>query len=452
MNAKFNNRLHLGVGAADELLLADNSGNRVRTIELPTLLAGNSGQPTQFISPSFTLPNSVAGYAIGPLQPNTFRKVKMSFSVPFPAAMSFYVTIDANTDLQIPPDAQTGAASDNVLVRTIAGPMDGSLKYADGAGPNARFQTASCLAGLPNGEVLIYDTGRVRLVTKLGATYTVIGSLGATLSSAGNGRNNVPAGSPNSIVATDSSDVFFYITNSAIYRVYVSGNRYNAGSWYFNRIAGGTTTGDVEGIGSVARFDNAYHGFYEPISATLYLGDAGNNKIKAVRYLSGNIDSDANWYVSNVAGSTSGFADGANPQFNTPTSVAPAPNGGFYVADYTNNRIRLVTAQGTATTVAGNGSLGSVDGAASTLATPLFLAADTLGNIYFNEASTATLRVYRNGRVESVVRYTPGAAVDGTGSQFRGFYRPFGVSVDPSSGDVWMTDATRICLIQRIVR
>ncbi|MBX3095882.1 MAG: SMP-30/gluconolactonase/LRE family protein [Fimbriimonadaceae bacterium] len=452
VNARFNNPLHLGTGAADELLLADNSGNRVRTIELPTLLPGNSAQTTQFINPSFTLPGSVAGYAIGPLQPNTFRKVKMSFSVPYPAAMSFYVTVDASSDLQIPPDAQTGAPSDNVVVRSIAGSLTNQGGFSDGIGPNARFSNIFSVAAAPNGELFVLDGSAVRIVTKQGATYTIVGALNSVAANSGNGRANYPSGVSSGLIASDTSDVFYYVTFSGVYRVYNSGNRYNAGSWYFNRIAGADTSGDVLGIGSVARFAGLYSGFFEPISATLFIADYQNHKVKSIRYLSGNIDSDANWYVLNVAGSTSGFADGAAPQFNQPTSVAAAPGGGFFVADYSNQRIRLVTPEGSATTVAGTGSIGNSDGAVATFTSPFHVSSDSAGNLYVAEDGGYSLRVLRSGRVESVLRFTSGTATDGTGSQFRNPNPIRVVAVDPQSGDLWIADRYRIMLVQRIVR
>ncbi|MEJ8293000.1 RHS repeat-associated core domain-containing protein [Delftia tsuruhatensis] len=54
-----------------------------------------------------------------------------------------------------------------------------------------------------------------------------------------------------------------------------------------------------------------------------------------------------------------GFAGDGGPareaQFNAPSLVAEAPGGGFYIMDAGNRRLRLVSAQGTVATVAGNG-------------------------------------------------------------------------------------------------
>lgn len=69
--------------------------------------------------------------------------------------------------------------------------------------------------------------------------------------------------------------------------------------------------------------------------------------------------------VSTVAGSgKAGYIDGATTaaQFNNPTGIAPLPNGAAVVADRNNNRLRLVTPDGSVTTLAGNGEAGFADG------------------------------------------------------------------------------------------
>ena len=69
--------------------------------------------------------------------------------------------------------------------------------------------------------------------------------------------------------------------------------------------------------------------------------------------------------MSTIAGNgVAGFADGAaaNAEFNYPDGVTVDASGNVYVADYNNNRIREVTTDGIATTVAGNGVAGYLNG------------------------------------------------------------------------------------------
>lgn len=70
--------------------------------------------------------------------------------------------------------------------------------------------------------------------------------------------------------------------------------------------------------------------------------------------------------VSTLAGNgDAGFADGASAsaKFSTPGGLALDAQGNIFVADYDNNRIRKVTADGVVSTFAGNGTVGSKDGA-----------------------------------------------------------------------------------------
>ena len=78
-----------------------------------------------------------------------------------------------------------------------------------------------------------------------------------------------------------------------------------------------------------------------------------------------------------------------------PLGVATDSNGNVYIADFVNNRIRMVDTSGTITTVAGNGNFGfGGDGGPATsaeLSLPQGVSVDKSGNIYI--ADTGNLRV-----------------------------------------------------------
>jgi uncharacterized repeat protein (TIGR01451 family) len=84
------------------------------------------------------------------------------------------------------------------------------------------------------------------------------------------------------------------------------------------------------------------------------VADTANNRIREVF---------ANGTITTVAGNgIAGFSgDGGlatSAELNAPTGVAPTPGGGFLIADQGNERIREVTALGVISTVAGNGTAG----------------------------------------------------------------------------------------------
>ncbi|HON09078.1 MAG TPA: NHL repeat-containing protein, partial [Verrucomicrobiota bacterium] len=78
------------------------------------------------------------------------------------------------------------------------------------------------------------------------------------------------------------------------------------------------------------------------------VSDTGNHSIKVVNPTTS--------LVTNfVGGSGAGFSNGipANVKFNTPTTIAKAPNGVLIVADRYNHRVRLVQTNGYTTTLYG---------------------------------------------------------------------------------------------------
>ena len=86
-----------------------------------------------------------------------------------------------------------------------------------------------------------------------------------------------------------------------------------------------------------------------------------------------------------VAGGAKGSLDGVGPraQFNNPEGIAVASDGTIYISDTQSNTLRMVTPDGTVSTIAGAvGETGAVDG-------------DAASSLWaFREASRLTLRVW----------------------------------------------------------
>ena len=117
---------------------------------------------------------------------------------------------------------------------------------------------------------------------------------------------------------------------------------------YSNGVVGtfaGSTAGFLNGIGTAARFDTPSG--IAAYSDNLYIADMNNNRIRVISSLTAN--------VTNLAGNgTLGFVNGAaaSAQFNNPMGVAVDSVGNVYVADTYNHVIRRISA-GTVTTFAG---------------------------------------------------------------------------------------------------
>lgn len=128
-------------------------------------------------------------------------------------------------------------------------------------------------------------------------------------------------------------------------------------------------------------------------AGNLYIADAHNMCVRKVT--PGGI-------ISTVAGTNGvqGFSgDGGpatNARLNVPASVMFS-GGNLYIADSSNQRIRRVSSNGTITTIAGNSLTAgfSGDGGLATnasLAFPLGMATDSLGNLYFADANNNRVR------------------------------------------------------------
>jgi sugar lactone lactonase YvrE len=153
--------------------------------------------------------------------------------------------------------------------------------------------------------------------------------------------------------------------------------------------------------------------------------------------------------VITLAGSEEGFADGvgSSAQFSGALAVTVDVEGNIYVADSANHRVRKITPDGTVTTAAGSGDVGSADGPAAeaTFSTPTGVAAGPSGAVYVAESvaldsDPTHVRVVVGGMVTTLAGGTQAGYRDGVGldAQFRS---PASLDVD-QSGNVYVADTT----------
>jgi DNA-binding beta-propeller fold protein YncE len=152
---------------------------------------------------------------------------------------------------------------------------------------------------------------------------------------------------------TDNAVIFADINNHAVRIATLDGNVIT--------IAGGPDKkGYKDGPASVARFNSPHGVAYDNENDIIYVAEAGSNLIRVIKK-----SENGNFIVSTLAGVNDqiGFKDGGidSALFNSPHAVILAKNGGVYVADIGNARIRLIK-DGIVSTIAGNGTSGTVDG------------------------------------------------------------------------------------------
>jgi uncharacterized protein (TIGR03437 family) len=176
-------------------------------------------------------------------------------------------------------------------------------------------------------------------------------------------------------------------------------------------------------------------------SGNLYIADEINNRIRMVA---------ADGTITTIAGNgTSGYTgDGSaatSAELNYPAAVAVDGSGNVYIADTANHVVRKRAAGGTIANLAGTNVAGYAgDGAAATSAQlnlPLGVALDTAGNLYIADTLNSMVRkVATGGTITTVAGSTLGGyGGDGGAATSAQLYEPFAVTVD-AAGNLYLSD------------
>lgn len=410
--AQLNNPRGIAFDAVGDLYIADVDNHRIRKVSPDGVIntvagtgsAGFSGDGGQAIAARLSSPTGVA----------------------LDAAGSIYIADSRNQRIR--------KISMNGAINTVAG--TGVAGYSGDGGPaiGARLNIPNGVAADPAGNLYVVDTSnnRIRMVSVNGVITTLAGNGSGIYS--GDGGAGIAAGISPIQAALDAAGNL-YITDSGNLRV-----RKISTNGTITTVAGGGSTSGLGdgGLATSARLDYPY-GVGVDAAGNVYVGTG--NRLRRI-----SLDGTINTLAGNGLGSYSGDGGPATAaQLNTPSSVAVDPSGNVYVADYNNNRVRKVSANGVISTFAGTGVGGySGDGgpaAAAQIGAQWGVAADSAGNLYIADFSNLRVRkVSPDGMIRTVAgngHY--GSSGDGglaTSAELGG---PSGVAVD-GGGNLYIAD------------
>jgi hypothetical protein len=247
-------------------------------------------------------------------------------------------------------------APDGTITR-IAG--NGTFDFSGDGGPATRatFRQPHSLSLAADGSILVADAlnNRIRRIAPDGTVTTVAGALNPGFSGDGVPATSASIDDPHGVAALPDGGFLIADTlNNRIRKVDAHGT--------ITTVAGTGASGfSGDGGPATAAMISSPFGVSVMSDGGFLIDDVGNQRIRRVT---------PSGIITTVAGNgTAGFSGDGGPataaKLNNPHNVLARPDGSFYIADASNNRIRLVSANGTISTVVGNGRAGySGDGGA----------------------------------------------------------------------------------------
>ena len=153
--------------------------------------------------------------------------------------------------------------------------------------------------------------------------------------------------------------------------------------------------------------------------------------------------------VSLLAGTwgQKGMVDGQGPaaRFSTPYGLVQRADGQLVVADYSNNRIRLVGLDGKVSTYGGSDDAGFADGAMSEAQFnhPQGLVMDAAGDLYVTDLGNYRIRRIRDEMIETIAGSGDAGWVDSDDPLAAKLFGLEGLTVKPDGSFVYFADGTR---------
>jgi sugar lactone lactonase YvrE len=297
--AQFNFANNLAVDSAGTIYIADTSNQRIRKITpagVVTTLAGSgiqgnadgTGTAAQFNNPIDVAVDSSGTVYVADYSGRRIRKIT-------PAG----------------------------VVTTLAG--SGAQDYTDGTGTAAAFFSPNGITVDTSGTVYVADNNRIRKITSSGGVSTWVGGS----SGYADGTGTAAQFWNTTDIAVDSAGNAYITDVNLSYRV-----RKVTPTGVVTTLAGSGSQGYTDGTGTAAQFGGNLYGIAVDSAGNVIVSDGKIRKITPAGV------------VTTLAGSgVDGSSDGAgtNASFYHPRGLTIDSSGRLYLADWRNQKIRLIT-------------------------------------------------------------------------------------------------------------
>ncbi|MFH1352591.1 MAG: LamG-like jellyroll fold domain-containing protein [bacterium] len=325
------------------------------------------------------------------------------------------------------------------IITTVAGTGSSGYSGDGGSATSAQLNLPCGVTADDSGNVYIADRNnhRVRKVNTSGTITTIAGNGSAGYSGDGGTATSAQLYFPFGVAVDSSGNVYIAdYGNNRIRKINTSG--------IITTIAGNGSGGYSGDDGSATSAQLYYPaGVAVDGSGNIYIADYYNHRIRKV---------DLSGYITTIAGNGSAGYSGdggtaTSAQLYYPAGVAVDGAGNIYIADYNNKCIRKINTSGIINTIAGTGTGGysGDDGTATSaqLNDPRGVVTDSSGNVYIADSSNNRIRVISTSGIITTIAGTGTSGYSGddgaaTSAQLNW---PTGIAIT-SSGNIYIADAT----------